>query len=106
MTRFKKYVENGGTKKQKLIETCKFIWDKFKKAREKLLAVHDQDLQRWGRTKAKELTFHFKGSNSFLNKFKSKYGISNRRVRKFVSKNYQRPRNDKNKCIKFSIRSN
>jgi hypothetical protein len=87
LTRFKKYVENGRTKKQKLIEICKLIWDKFKKAREKLLAVHDRDLQRWGRTKAKQLTFDFKGNNSFLKKFMSKYEISNRRVRKFVSKN-------------------
>jgi hypothetical protein len=58
--RFNKYVENGGTKKQKLIEICKFIWDKFEKAHEKLLAVHDRDLQRWGRTKAKELTLILK----------------------------------------------
>ncbi len=58
----------------------------FKNAREKLLAIHDRDLQRWGRIKAKEINIEFKASKTFLQNFKNKFKISNRRIKKLCQK--------------------
>ncbi len=104
LTRFKQYVDKRGTKKQKLIEICKFFWERFKNAREKLLAVHDRDLQRWWRIKANELNIEFKASKTFLQNLKTKFRISSRRIKKFVSKNFVRDQ-VKIKTDAFNFRS-
>ena len=47
ITRFCKYVEAGGTKKQKIDDIDSYVYHQFESARYKLLAVHDIDLRRW-----------------------------------------------------------
>jgi hypothetical protein len=52
------------------------------------LIIHDCDLQRWAKNKARELDFEFKASNSWLSRFKKINGIVSRKVTKIVSTNY------------------
>ena len=53
--RFRKYIENRGTKKQKLDEIDSFVYESFEKAGEQLLSIHDIDLKRLGLQKAREI---------------------------------------------------
>ena len=53
--RFRNYIKNHGTKKQKLEEIDAFVYDSFTRARDQLLFIHDVDLKRWGLKKAREV---------------------------------------------------
>ena len=44
--RFRTYLENNGTKQQKLDELDQYVYEKFEKARGDFLIVHDTDLKR------------------------------------------------------------
>ncbi len=56
LTRFRKYVNQNGTKQQKLNIVESSVFSPFENARAKSLVVHDIDLQRWARQKAGELS--------------------------------------------------
>ena len=47
LTRFRIYIEESGTEKQKVDSLEDFVYDKFERARELLRPVHDMDLKRW-----------------------------------------------------------
>ncbi|CAF2135645.1 unnamed protein product [Rotaria magnacalcarata] len=66
-----KYIENGGTKKQKIDDVDIFAYDQFENARHQLLPVHDIDLRRWSLKKACELNLRdFEASHTWLLNFK------------------------------------
>ncbi|CAF1277075.1 unnamed protein product [Didymodactylos carnosus] len=52
---FRKYLEHHGTKKQKTQNLNELLYKKLIDAREKSLAVHDLDIQRWGLRIAREI---------------------------------------------------
>ncbi|CAF1528982.1 unnamed protein product, partial [Didymodactylos carnosus] len=82
-----KYLESGGTKKQKLDEIDDATYEFFKNARESLSFVHDIDLKRQALKKARELDDQtFCVSDNWLNLFKHRHGICSRHVTKLVTK--------------------
>jgi hypothetical protein len=56
LTRFRKYVNQKGTKQQKLDIIESSVFSPFENARAKSLVIQDIDLQRWARQKAGELS--------------------------------------------------
>ena len=87
ITRFRKYVEAGDTKKQKIDDIDSYVYHQFESARNKLLAVHDIDLRRWGLQKARELILNsFEASERWLLSFKHRHRISSRNVTQLVTK--------------------
>src|SRR5437870_2158716 len=74
--RFRKYIENTGTKLEKLKQIKEFMYNEFylKRTIEKE-AVHDDDLELYAIQKARELDWDtFKASKSFINTFKKENG--------------------------------
>jgi len=49
------------------------------------LKVHDINLKKWAILKLRELNINFKASNSWINRFKSKYRIGPREITKFIN---------------------
>ena len=89
ITRFRKYVEAGGTKQQKIDDIDSYVYHQFESARYKLLAVHDNDLGRWGLQKARELNLNsFEASERWLLSFKHRHRISSRKVTQLVTKRH------------------
>ncbi|CAF3591634.1 unnamed protein product [Rotaria sp. Silwood1] len=89
ISRFRKYVENGGTKKQKVDDVDIFVYDQFENARRQLLFVHDIDLRRWSLKKARELNLHdFEASDTWLLCFKHRHRISSRKITKLVTRKH------------------
>ncbi|CAM4778789.1 unnamed protein product [Rotaria magnacalcarata] len=89
LSRFRKYVENGGTKKQKVDDVDIFVYDQFENARHQLLPVHDIDLRRWSLKKARELNLHdFEASNTWLLGFKHRHRISSRKITQLVTRKH------------------
>jgi hypothetical protein len=86
--RFRKYISENGTTAQKFQEIKNHVFNDFKRARNNFLIIHDCDLQRWAKNKARELDFEFKASNSWLSRFKKRNGIVSRKVNKILSTNY------------------
>jgi hypothetical protein len=86
--RFRKYIENNGTRLEKLKQIKEFMFNQFylKRAIEKE-AVHDTDLELYAIQKARELEWDkFVASKSFINTFKRENGISSRRVNKIITR--------------------
>jgi hypothetical protein len=50
------------------------------------LKVHDINFKKWAIQKSRELNINFKASNSWINRFKSKYRIRSRKMTKFINK--------------------
>ncbi|CAF0921229.1 unnamed protein product [Adineta steineri] len=87
IARFRKYIEAGGTRKEKMENIDVYVYDQFEHARHEYLSVHDIDLRRWGHQKARELNLHdFQASGGWLWKFKYRHGICSRRITKLVTK--------------------
>ena len=84
--RFRKYLENGGTKKQKLDEIDKHTYEKFKEARSGFLFIHDIHLKRWALQKAREINHDtFSASDSWLLRFKRRHALCSRKVTKLIT---------------------
>lgn len=47
LARLHHYFEQHGTKKQELDKIDDYVFDVFEQSREKILSIHDIDLQRW-----------------------------------------------------------
>ncbi|CAF3058441.1 unnamed protein product [Rotaria sp. Silwood2] len=89
ITRFRKYIEAGGTKKQKIDDIDTYVYHQFENARHRLLAVHDIDLRRWGLQKARELNLNsFEASEKWLLSFKHRHRISSRKVTQLITKRH------------------
>lgn len=83
LSRFRRYLEKHGTKKQKLDKIDDHVFDMFERAREKPLPVHDIDLRRWALKKAMDESLHnFVASSHWLFAFKHKHNITSRKITK------------------------
>jgi len=86
--RFRQYIENNGTRLEKLKQIKEFMFNEFyvKRTIEKE-AVHDADLELFAIQKARELDWDtFKASKSFINDFKTENRISSRRYNKIITR--------------------
>jgi hypothetical protein len=86
--RFRKYIDQNGTRVDKLNKIKEFMLNEFhlKRTIEKE-AVHDADLQLFAVQKARELEWdRFVASESFVTTFKKQNRISSRRYNKLVSR--------------------
>jgi hypothetical protein len=83
LSRFRRYLEKHGTKKQKLDQIDDHVYDMLERAREKALSVHDIDLRRWALKKAMDESLHnFVASAHWLLTFKHKHNITSRKITK------------------------
>lgn len=83
LSRFRRYLEKHGTKKQKLDKIDDYVFDMFERAREKALPVHDIDLRRWALKQAMdESLYNFVASKHWLYNFKHKHNIVSRKITK------------------------
>ncbi|CAF4323180.1 unnamed protein product, partial [Rotaria sordida] len=55
ISRFRKYLSQQGTKRQKTQNIDQIVYKKFLNAREQFLPMHDIDIQRWALQAAKEM---------------------------------------------------
>jgi len=88
ITRFRQYIENNGTRSEKLKQIKDFMFNEFylKRTIEKE-SIHDADLELYAVQKARELNWDtFKASKSFINTFKRENRISSRRVNKIITR--------------------
>ena len=80
---FRTYIEESGTKTQKIDSVEDSVYDKFEGARELLRPVHDIDLKRWAQQQALSTFFYeFVASDTWILTFKHKYNIRSRKVTK------------------------
>ena len=87
ITRFRHYIEQHGTKREKLQIIDDFVYDKFEEARERVLPVHDHDLRRWARQKAADdSVLSFQASEHWLRNFKHRHRICSRKITKLVTR--------------------
>ena len=81
MSRFRDYIEKGGTKKQKVDSVDDYVYNNFERARDLLCAVHDIDLKRWAVRKARMMSLHgFVVSDHWILNFKHKHNICSRKM--------------------------
>ena len=104
IARFRKYIEAGGTKKQKMDDVDTYVYDQFEHARHNFLSVHDIDLRRWGLKKARELHLEdFQASEGWLYNFKYRHGICSRRITKLVTKKVVENQEEINQSAKHFV---
>jgi hypothetical protein len=83
---FRDYIEQQGTKSDKLLAINEFVHQKFNEAINKRLIVHEKDLKRWAILKKREVGLSsFVASHFWLISFKRKYRIVSRKITKYVS---------------------
>ena len=84
MARFRDYVEQSGTKKEKIDSLNDYGYNNLERARDLLCPVHDLDLKRWAIRKARMISFHdFVASDHWILNFKHKHNIHSRKIIKF-----------------------
>ncbi|CAF4979670.1 unnamed protein product [Rotaria sp. Silwood1] len=86
--RFRKYLESGGTKQQKLDKIDQYTYEKFEKARSRseFLFIHDIHLKKWALQKAREINDNtFKASDSWIFHFKRRHALCSRKVTKLIT---------------------
>ncbi len=84
--RFRQYIENNGTRLEKLKQVKEFMFNEFYMKRTiENEAVHNADLELFAIQKARELDWNtFKASKSFINTFKKENRISSRGYNKII----------------------
>ena len=81
MARFRDYVEQGGTKIEKIDSLNDYVYNNFEQARNLLCAVHEIDLKRWAIRKARTMSLHdCVASDRWVSKFKNNYNICSRKI--------------------------
>ena len=86
VSRFRKYLAQGGTKRQKIHNVNEAVYRRFIVAREKCLPVHDIDLQRIALQVSHELNLeNFVASCHWLSNFKARHSIVCRRITNIVT---------------------
>ncbi|CAF1151388.1 unnamed protein product [Rotaria sordida] len=81
LARFREYVQNDGNRRQKLSRLEQFVLEKFKRARDTNLPVHDPDIRRWSLTQAAiEGIDNFVASDKWLSNFKRRNHIRSRKI--------------------------
>jgi hypothetical protein len=87
VSRFRKYIENNGTRNHKLQEIDKVVYQKLIEARERYLPIHDIDLQRWALKASRELGFDdFQASEFWIRTFKNRHKICSRKITNIITK--------------------
>ena len=87
ISRFRHYIEQHGTRREKMQIIDNFVYDKFEEARGNVLSVHDHDLKRWALQKAAEdSVLDFKASKHWLDTFKHRHKICSRKITKIVTR--------------------
>ena len=87
ISRFRNYIEQQGTKRQKGQHIDEMVFKRFTEVRQNSLMVHDVDIQRWALKVAKEIKVdEFRASDGCLKNFKARNGIVSRRVTNIVTK--------------------
>lgn len=85
--RMKNYVENEGNRNQKIQQIKSAVFENFLAARRDGIPVHDTDLQAWAiEANQKIQCRQFTASKHFITNFKTKFGITGRKITKLVSK--------------------
>ncbi len=89
ITRFRQYIDQHGTKREKLQIIDDFVYDMFEEARNNVLHVHDRDLKRWALQKAAEdPNLLFEASEHWLQVFKHRHCICSRKDTKIVTRHH------------------
>ncbi|CAF2069214.1 unnamed protein product [Rotaria magnacalcarata] len=89
IARFRHYIEQHGTKREKLQLIDDFVYDMFEEARENVLPVHDNDLKRWAVQKAAENSnLIFEASEHWLSVFKHRHRICSRKITQLVIRHH------------------
>ena len=89
ITRFRHYVEQHGTKREKIQTIDDFVYDMFEEARDNVLPVHNRDLKRWALQKAAEdSSLTFEASEHWLRLFKHQHRICSRKITKLVTRHH------------------
>ncbi|KAF4517164.1 hypothetical protein B566_EDAN006463 [Ephemera danica] len=87
LPRFKRDVQEGGTRVEKLIYVYSSAFDSFLEAKRQFSAVTDIDLRRWALKSARTVRLHgFKASPSWCLNFKKDYNIVSRKITKYITK--------------------
>jgi hypothetical protein len=87
ISRFRKYLEQRGTRQQKLQEMDKVVYQKLIEAREQYLPIHDIDLQRWAVKASREIGFDdFQASEFWIRTFKNRHRICSRKITNIITK--------------------
>lgn len=84
--RYRKYVENHGTRMMKLKEVDRRTYEEFIENRvQNGVSLHDRDLAEFALTIAEELHFpEFKASSSWIYRFKQRHRLVDRKITKMV----------------------
>ena len=86
ISRFGKYLEHHGTKRQKTQDLDSLVYKKLADAKQKNLVVHDLDMQRWALKIAKEIKLEdFHASYGRLENFKNRHRLTSLKMTNFVS---------------------
>jgi hypothetical protein len=86
LVRYKRDVENHGTRAENLSRVHFKVYDLFKEAKLNNLIVHDENLRRWALQAARENGLDgFKASPTWLQKFKKMFGIVSRKIIKIIT---------------------
>ena len=83
ISRFRHYIEQHATRREKMKIIDNFVYDKFEEARENVLSVHDHDLKRWA---LEDSVLDFKASKHWLDTFNHRHKICSRKITKIVTR--------------------
>lgn len=87
--RWKKYVEKGGSNRDKWLEIAEHVLCKFSAAMDNNRIVHDVDIRRWAlEANAIVKLENFKASEHWIAQFKNSNRIISRKITKFVGRTY------------------
>jgi len=86
LKRWEEHIKKGGTIIDKYTTIDSWTYDRFTEARENLQQVTTRNLQQWALAAASQFeNFNFKGSLSWVNKFKRNHRIRQRKITRYVS---------------------
>lgn len=104
--RWEKYLQRGGTHKEKLLEIAEYVLCNFAKSMDQNAIVHDIDIRRWAlEANAKVNLENFKASRHWILQFKQRNGIVSRKITKFVGRSYRQDKADLETIAKDFIAS-
>lgn len=88
LAKFKRCVEAGGERATKMGQINDYVVEMFTDARNRLLVVHNYDLETWAIQKSTELLMNdfFKASKTWVYNFKKRYGIVSRKITEYSSR--------------------
>ncbi len=67
--------DKNGNNQHKLSQLKNAVFNRFQKAREKYLPIHDRDLKRWAIQESRKINLQFNASKYWINKFKKDHQI-------------------------------